>query len=179
MPTDYESAVGDTPSGELEVFGYQLRGDAMVWAMERTAHAMRARLEVTVRGVPGGVSAWWVLVYLDHHGPQSQAEMARIVGVDGKVLAHRLRQMDEERLIALTAQEHDRRGVMVALTDKGAAVREGHRARAAAEVDRLTAGAEPWDLDAFRRVMRVIHDNLRQPRSGSANCGSGVAPAAR
>lgn len=157
--------VDEATTGELLVFGYELRGDALVRAMERVAQAMRRHLESTIDSVPGGMGAWWVLHHLDRGGRQAQVDIARTLGVASSTLTQRLKHMEEAGLIIRTPDEYDPRRMMVALSERGAVVCREQKSRANAEVDRLMAGAESWDVDAFRRVMRVVQENLRKLNS--------------
>ena len=153
------------------------REDNLVRTMARTAQAMRRHLEKTIADVPGGMSAWWVLRHLHQAGPQTQADMARSVGVAGSTLTRRLEQMEADGLITRTADPDDRRRIIVALSDAGEGTRGGQRERADAEVERLVAGVAPEDIEAFGRMVEKIRENLRE--LGTDPDGRGGALGAR
>ncbi len=136
--------------------------DNLVRTMARTAQAMRRHLEKTIADVPGGMSAWWVLRHLHNAGPQPQADMARSVGVAGSTLTRRLEQMEADGLITRTPDPDDGRRIIVTLSETGEAARGGQRERADAESERLVAGVAPEDLEAFRRMVEKIRENLRE-----------------
>ena len=136
--------------------------DNLVRGMGRTVRAMRRHLEYTISDVPGGMSAWWVLRHLHHTGPQVQADIAESLGVAGSTLTRRLEQMEADGLITRTDDDTDKRRIIVALSEQGEALRAGQRERADSEVERLTAGIEPADLEAFERVLERIRHNLRE-----------------
>lgn len=145
---------------ENEVFGFELQGDALVRAMERIARSMRLCLESACDKVPGGMSTGWVLRHLESSGRQSQASIARSIGVSSSTLTVRLKQMEKAQLISRQPDRKDHRRNTIALSERGAVLCREARERSVAEVDRLMAGADTWDIDAFRRVMRVIQENL-------------------
>ncbi len=68
--------------------------------------------------------------------------------------------MEKAGLIIRLPDKDDHRRNIVALSEQGAVICREAQEHSSAEVDRLMAGAEPWDIDAFRRVMRVIQENL-------------------
>jgi DNA-binding MarR family transcriptional regulator len=180
MNADHETELDEIASAELEAFGYELHGDALVRATERVAHAMRRDLEKAIDSVPGGMGAWWVLHHLDRYGREAQVDMARDFGVASSALTQRLKHLEEAGLITRTPDEHDPRRMMIALSEQGAVMYREQQECANVEVDRLTAGAECWDIDVFRRVMRVIQENLHKPntddsaqasRGGSSGAG--------
>lgn len=134
----------------------------LVRGMSRTVRAMRRHLEQTIADVPGGMSAWWVLRHLHHAGPQAQADIADSLGVAGSTLTRRLEQMEADGLITRAADDSDKRRIIVALSERGEALRAGQHERTGAEIDRLTAGITPADLKAFDRVLSRIRENLKE-----------------
>jgi DNA-binding MarR family transcriptional regulator len=162
MNTNPTAELNEITTADLEVFGYELRGDALVRAMERVAQGMRRHLESAIDNVPGGMGAWWVLHHLDRYGRQPQVDIARSLGITSSTLAQRLKRMEEAGLITRTPDEYDPRRMMVALSERGVVECREQRECADAEVARLVEGAECWDIDALRRVLRVVQDNLHK-----------------
>ncbi len=154
----------------------------LVRTMARTAQSMRRHLEKTIGDVPGGMSAWWVLRHLHNAGPQTQADMARSVGVAGSTLTRRLEQMEADGLITRTADPDDGRRIIVALSEAGEAMRGGQRERADSEADKLIAGIAPEDIEAFERMVARIRANLIEmgtdpdARGGGHRMRSGFGP---
>lgn len=134
--------------------------DNIVRAMGGTAHAMRRHLDHTMHEVPGRTSAWAVMRYLSHAGPTAQADLARAVGVAGSTLTRRLEQMESDGLIDRNDDPDDGRRIIVALSERGQTLRAEQRERTNAEIERLTTGVAPADLDALWRVIGVIRANL-------------------
>ena len=176
MAENQHETQGGAPAGDAPN-GHDGREDNLVRSLGRTVRAMRRHLETTVGDVPGGMSAWWVLRHLHQAGPQAQADIADSVGVAGSTLTRRLEQMEADGLITRTPDETDKRRVIVALSERGEALRAGQRERADAEVARLTAGVAPADLEAFQRVMDRVRENLRDlgtdPDGGGRGPGGG------
>ncbi len=85
------SEINNIMTGENAVFGLELRGDALVRAMERTARSMRHCLELACNDVSGGMSTGWVLQHLDRFGRQAQVDIARSIGVSSSTLTLRLK----------------------------------------------------------------------------------------
>ncbi|WP_062208513.1 MarR family winged helix-turn-helix transcriptional regulator [Demequina oxidasica] len=134
--------------------------DNIVHALGSTAHAMRRHLDHSMHEIPGRTSAWGVMRHLSHHGPTTQADLARAVGVAGSTLTRRLEQMEDDGLIERTDDPDDGRRIIVALSERGENLRAEQRERNNAEIARLTEGAEPADIEALWRVIGVIRSNL-------------------
>jgi DNA-binding MarR family transcriptional regulator len=149
--TDHDSAGREAPAGGR---------DNIARAMGGTAHAMRRHLDHAMQDVPGRTSAWSVMRHLAHCGPTAQADLARALGIAGSTLTRRLEQMEVDGLIERTDDPNDGRRVIVALSERGEALRQEHRERSRSEIDQLTMGADPADIDALWRVIDVIRANL-------------------
>ena len=80
--------------------------------------------------------------------------------MSSSTLTFRLNQMDKAGLITRLPDEGDHRRNVIGLSEHGAVVCRKARERSIAEVDHLMAGVDPWDVDAFRRAMRIIQENL-------------------
>jgi len=163
MAENQHETGGETPndSGHDGHDDHEGREDNYVRRLGRTTRAMRRHLEQTISDVPGGMSAWWVLRYLHRAGPQVQADIAENIGVAGSTLTRRLEQMEADGLITRTVDDADKRRVIVALSERGEALRSGQRERADATTAALLEGVSPEDLAAFGRVMERIDENLR------------------
>ncbi len=136
--------------------------DNIVRSMARTAHAMRRYLETNVGEVPGGMSSWHVLRMLHKCGPTTQAQLARWAGVAGSTLTRRLEQMEDDGLITRADDPDDGRRIIVTMTDKAAALIAEQHTRMDGEIDKLTAGASPADIEAVNRVLATIDANLTE-----------------
>jgi len=148
--------------------------DSIVRAMGGAAHAMRRHLDHAMHEVPGRTSAWAVMRHLAHHGPATQADLARAVGVAGSTLTRRLEQMEDDGLIERTNDPDDGRRIIVQLSERGQQLRVQQRERSRAEVAKLTEGAAPEDVEALWRVLDVIRGNLRELHpDGEGPDGSG------
>jgi MarR family transcriptional regulator for hemolysin len=163
MAENQHETGGETPNdgGHDGHDDHEGREDNYVRRLGRTTRAMRRHLERTISDVPGGMSAWWVLRYLHHAGPQAQADIAENIGIAGSTLTRRLEQMEADGLITRTVDDADKRRVIVALSERGEALRSGQRERADSTAEALLKGVSPEDLAAFGRVMERIDENLR------------------
>ncbi|MBN2177239.1 MAG: MarR family transcriptional regulator [Demequinaceae bacterium] len=140
---------------------HEEREDNLVRLLGRTARVMRSHLEATLGDVPGGMGTWWVLRHLHNAGPQAQSDIARSVGVADSTLTRRMEQMEADGLITRAVDDADNRRVIVSISEQGEALRTAQRERTEAEEGRLVEGVTPDDLEAFDRVIKRIHANLK------------------
>ncbi|NGO76041.1 winged helix-turn-helix transcriptional regulator [Streptomyces sp. YC504] len=100
------------------------RGGPMSYAIFQLARAHRARAAVLLREMdlhPG--QELLVMQLLDRDG-QSQSELLECVGLDHSTVSKSLRRMQDAGLLVREPAAHDRRVMVVHLTDKGRALRE-------------------------------------------------------
>ncbi|NIK59589.1 MarR family winged helix-turn-helix transcriptional regulator [Kribbella shirazensis] len=65
-----------------------------------------------------------VLMHLNDRDAQTQSELLASIGLDPSTLSKTLRRMQDAGLLVREPADHDRRVMVVRLTDKGAALRE-------------------------------------------------------
>ncbi|MTJ80863.1 MAG: winged helix-turn-helix transcriptional regulator [Telmatospirillum sp.] len=110
-----------------------------------------------------------ILAHIARAGSPSMGELATMLVLDRSALAHNLKPLDRDGLIAITVDPRDRRSRLVTLTGAG--------------LQRLTASAALWQ-EAQRRfeeafgaddakVLRATLDRIAALNFGDADCGEG------
>ncbi|MFE9676570.1 MarR family winged helix-turn-helix transcriptional regulator [Streptomyces sp. NPDC006259] len=96
----------------------------MSYAIFQLARAHRAYAAAMLREMDLHPGQELVLMHLLDRDGQSQSELLDSVGVDHSTLSKALRRMQDAGLIVREPAAHDRRVMVVHLTDKGRAMRE-------------------------------------------------------
>ena len=108
-----------------------------------------------------------LLMQLLERDGQAQSELLAAVGLDHSTVSKSLRRMQEAGLVTRTAAEHDRRVLVVSLTDAGRALRPALTAMWA-ELERVsTRDLDPAAAAAFiataAAVQRSVEERDQQP----------------
>lgn len=96
----------------------------MSYAIFQLARAHRAYAAAMLRGMDLHPGQELVLMHLLDRDGQSQSELLECVGVDHSTISKALRRMEDAGLVVREPAAHDRRVMVVHLTDKGRAMRE-------------------------------------------------------
>ena len=103
---------------------------------------------------------WLILLALKQQRWRTQQELAAAVGVEGPTLTHHLDGLEKAGLIDRIRDPDDRRAVRVELTDAGDKLFQ-QLAKAAIGFDkRLRTGVSDAELDAFRKVLARLRENV-------------------
>ncbi|MFD3533695.1 MarR family winged helix-turn-helix transcriptional regulator [Streptomyces sp. NPDC058664] len=107
---------------------------------------------------------------------RTQSELLEAVGLDHSTVSKSLRRMQEAGLLTREPAEHDRRAVIVRLTDKGRSMEKPIAAmwKALEETSAKNLGKE--EIEAFVAIAQIITRTLTE-REGSAPA-TGGAPVA-
>ncbi|MER7177177.1 MarR family winged helix-turn-helix transcriptional regulator [Streptomyces mesophilus] len=100
------------------------RGGPMSYAIFQLARAHRARAAVLLREMDLHPGQELLLMQLLDRDGQSQSELLECVGLDHSTVSKSLRRMQDAGLLVREPAAHDRRVMVVHLTDKGRALRE-------------------------------------------------------
>jgi DNA-binding MarR family transcriptional regulator len=96
----------------------------MSYAIFQLARAHRARAGVMLREMDLHPGQELLLMQLLDRDGQTQSELLESVGLDHSTVSKSLRRMQDAGLLVREPAEHDRRVMVVHLTDKGRALRE-------------------------------------------------------
>lgn len=100
------------------------RGGPMSYAIFQLARAHRAYAAALLRTMDLHPGQELLLMQLFDRDGQSQSELLEAVGLDHSTVSKSLRRMQEAGLLVRAPAAHDRRVMVVHLTDKGRAMRE-------------------------------------------------------
>ncbi|MGT2462822.1 MarR family winged helix-turn-helix transcriptional regulator [Sinomonas atrocyanea] len=111
----------------------------------------------TISSVGGiSTSAASALGRLGAEGPLRITELAQAEGVSQPAMTQLVARMSADGLVARTAPEGDRRGVLVVVTEHGRDVLERRRARRVAFLDELLGGLDPADRAAIAAALPAL-----------------------
>ena len=129
-------------------------------AISSSAKVLSRAFERELVEAGGSQPVWLVLLALKQQRWRTQQDLAGAVGIEGPTLTHHLDGLEKSGLIDRTRDPDDRRAVRVELTGAGEK-RFQRLAKAAIGFDqRLRAGLSDAELDAFRRVLARLRDNV-------------------
>lgn len=142
----------------------------MSYAIFQLARAHRARAGVMLREMDLHPGQELLLMQLLDRDGQTQSELLDSVGLDHSTVSKSLRRMQDAGLLVREPAEHDRRVMVVHLTDKGRAMREPIAAmwRALEETSALNLSAQ--QAESFVRTAYAIADaiNSRDVAAGES-----------
>ncbi len=112
-----------------------------------------------------GVSAarWRLLFLVDQLGDCTQRDLVAMVRVDPGSVTRTLTSLEQAGLVVRRADEMDARFTRVGLSPAGRRLVDRVMVDREAFLQRMVAGADPADVDAFLRVLDRISDNLGTP----------------
>jgi DNA-binding MarR family transcriptional regulator len=132
----------------------------MSYAIFQLARAHRARAAVMLREMDLHPGQELLLMQLLDRDGQTQSELLESVGLDHSTVSKSLRRMQDAGLLVREPAEHDRRVMVVHLTDKGRALREPLAAmwRALEEISAQNLSAQ--QAKSFVRTASTITDAI-------------------
>jgi DNA-binding MarR family transcriptional regulator len=132
----------------------------MSYAIFQLARAHRARAAAMLREMDLHPGQELLLMQLLDRDGQTQSELLDSVGLDHSTVSKSLRRMQDAGLLIREPAEHDRRVMVVHLTDKGRAMREPLAAmwRALEEISALNLSAQ--QAESFVRTAYAIADAI-------------------
>ncbi|MEH0579267.1 MULTISPECIES: MarR family winged helix-turn-helix transcriptional regulator [Streptomyces] len=132
----------------------------MSYAIFQLARAHRARAAAILREMDLHPGQELLLMQLLDRDGQTQSELLESVGLDHSTVSKSLRRMQDAGLLVREPAAHDRRVMVVHLTDKGRAMREPLAAmwRALEETSAVNLSAQ--QAEAFIRTAYAIADAI-------------------
>jgi DNA-binding MarR family transcriptional regulator len=130
------------------------------YAIYQLARAHRARAAAILREMDLHPGQELLLMHLLDRDGQTQSELLESVDVDHSTISKALRRMQDAGLLVREPAAHDRRVMVVHLTDKGRAMREPIAAmwRALEETSTLNLSAQ--QTESFVRTAYAIADAI-------------------
>jgi MarR family transcriptional regulator for hemolysin len=129
-------------------------------ALSSSAKVLSRAFERELAQAGGSQPVWLVLLALKQQRWRTQQELAAAVGIEGPTLTHHLDGLEKAGLIDRIRDPDDRRAVRVELTDAGDKLFQ-RLAKAAIGFDkRLRTGVSDAELDAFRKVLARLRENV-------------------
>jgi MarR family transcriptional regulator, transcriptional regulator for hemolysin len=129
-------------------------------AVSSTAKALNRAFTDELAQAGGSQHVWLILVALKQQQWRAQQEIAAAVGVEGPTLTHHLDRLEKAGLIERARDPEDRRAVRVELTPAGEELFHTLRKAAMSFDGRLRAGIADDDLEACRRVLAQLRENV-------------------
>ncbi|MEU9173780.1 MarR family winged helix-turn-helix transcriptional regulator [Streptomyces sp. NPDC048420] len=132
----------------------------MSYAIFQLARAHRARAAAMLREMDLHPGQELLLMQLLDRDGQTQSELLESVGLDHSTVSKSLRRMQDAGLLVRESAAHDRRVMVVHLTDKGRAMREPLAAmwRALEETSAVNLSAQ--QAESFVRTAYAIADAI-------------------
>lgn len=132
----------------------------MSYAIFQLARAHRARAAAMLREMDLHPGQELLLMQLLDRDGQTQSELLESVGLDHSTVSKSLRRMQDAGLLVREPAEHDRRVMVVHLTDKGRAMREPIAAMWRALEETSARDLSAQQAEAFVRTAYAIADAI-------------------
>ncbi|QYX78558.1 MarR family winged helix-turn-helix transcriptional regulator [Streptomyces akebiae] len=132
----------------------------MSYAIFQLARAHRAYAATLLREVALHPGQELLLMHLLDRDGQSQSELLECLGVDHSTISKALRRMQDAGLVVREPAAHDRRVMVVHLTDKGRAMREPIAALWQALEETSARDLSKQESESFVRIAYAIADAI-------------------
>ncbi|MYT05635.1 MULTISPECIES: MarR family winged helix-turn-helix transcriptional regulator [Streptomyces] len=132
----------------------------MSYAIFQLARAHRARAAAMLREMDLHPGQELLLMQLLDRDGQTQSELLESVGLDHSTVSKSLRRMQDAGLLVREPAEHDRRVMVVHLTDRGRAMREPIAAMWRALEETSARDLSAQQAEAFVRTAYAIADAI-------------------
>ncbi|WP_328782995.1 MarR family winged helix-turn-helix transcriptional regulator [Streptomyces canus] len=132
----------------------------MSYAIFQLARAHRARAAAMLREMDLHPGQELLLMQLLDRDGQTQSELLESVGLDHSTVSKSLRRMQEAGLLVREPAAHDRRVMVVHLTDKGRAMREPIAAMWQALEETSARDLSAEQAESFVRIAYAIADAI-------------------
>jgi MarR family transcriptional regulator, transcriptional regulator for hemolysin len=125
-----------------------------------TAKLVGRAFDDALAAAGGSRPTWLIVLALKQQRSRTQREIAAAVGIEGATLTHHLDGLEKAGLITRTRDTTDKRVMRVELTAEGDELFGRLRGAAAGFDRRLRRGLDDADLEAARRVLARLRDNV-------------------
>ncbi len=136
------------------------------YAVFQLARAHRARAAAMLRTMSLHPGQELLLMQLFDRDGQTQSELLDSVGLDHSTISKALRRMQDAGLLTRTPAEHDRRVMIVSLTDQGRAMRAPITAMWRSLEQDSVQGLTPAEIDTFIRIAHKVQQSISRRSSG-------------
>ncbi|WP_327694680.1 MarR family winged helix-turn-helix transcriptional regulator [Streptomyces sp. NBC_00459] len=132
----------------------------MSYAIFQLARAHRARAAAMLREMDLHLGQELLLMHLLDRDGQTQSELLESVGLDHSTVSKSLRRMQDAGLLLREPAQHDRRVMVVHLTDKGRAMREPLAAMWRTLEETSARNLTAQQAESFVRTAHAIADAI-------------------
>jgi MarR family transcriptional regulator, transcriptional regulator for hemolysin len=129
-------------------------------AVSSTAKLLNRAFAAQLAEAGGSQPIWLIVLALKQRRWRTQQDLAARVGIEGPTLTHHLDGLERAGLIERSRDPDDRRAVRVELTDAGDELFHRLREAAVSFDERLREGLPKTELDAVRRVLARMRQNV-------------------
>jgi MarR family transcriptional regulator, organic hydroperoxide resistance regulator len=155
---DPDSAVLTTPAADISERSFSV--------LVRRAHRVFVRLlGADLAAWSLTVAEWSVLRQLWHQEGITQVELAERLGVQKAALTAILDSLERKDILKRNRNEHDRRKMVVCLTEQGRALKKVLLPYGVKNNVIAVRGIDPADVETATRVLEQIIDNLGSEQS--------------
>lgn len=126
---------------------------SLLYSVKRLELAIRAQLDDMVRAAGITTAQYTALTVLAQHEGVSAAQLARDSFVASQSMAELLKLLERRHLVVRAENPHDRRELLVHLTQEGRHLLEGYATEEAAIEEKMTSHLDVAEVAAFRRAL--------------------------
>lgn len=137
--------------------------------LAQTAKAVSRAFDDALNVAGGSRPMWLILLSLKRQRWETQAQLARSLGIAGPTLTHHLDALEQRGLVTRDRDPGNRRIHVVELTDAGDAMFHQLREAAMRHDRRIRRGIGGDDLDQLRRVLTQLRENVESGRDVPAD----------
>ncbi|GAA2310844.1 MarR family winged helix-turn-helix transcriptional regulator [Streptomyces kunmingensis] len=138
------------------------RDGRLSYAVFQLARAHRGYASAMLRDMKLHPGQELLLMQLFDRDGQSQSELLESVGLDHSTVSKSLRRMQEAGLVSREPAEHDRRVMVVRLTDEGRAMKKPITAMWQTLEESSVLDLTPDDIEAFISIAYKIEQAVRE-----------------
>lgn len=124
------------------------------------ARAVERAFDGALEEAGGSRPVWLILLSVKVKDFDTQAELAREIGIEGPTLTHHLDTMERDGLVTRERDPDNRRSIRVALTPEGDALFERLRAAAESFDHQLRRGISAAEVDQVRDLLTRMGENV-------------------
>jgi MarR family transcriptional regulator for hemolysin len=128
--------------------------------LSTTAREVSRAFDAALAEANGSSHVWLILMSLKRNPGVNQRMLAELVGIQGATLTHHLNAMEAQGLVTRRRDPANRRMHIVELTDSGEAAFQRMLQKVIAFDKRLRAGFDERELDAVRRSLAKLRQNV-------------------
>ena len=105
---------------------------------------------------------WTALYYLGKHGQLKQTELASLMNTKPSTIVRLIDRMERDGHLVRQRNEHDKRAIFLALTEKGQALLQDLLPEGEIMRDMVNAGITDEEMEIFKKVLDKMADNVSE-----------------